>query len=220
MSKVDIFPSILNADWDHMAEELAKLETAGANGIHLDIMDGKFVPEKTFDLKHVKKFVGMSSLPFDAHLMIEEPQKHVDSYIECGVDSITFHYEVCRDQDAIDLARHIQVQGLKAGISINPDGKVGPIMDLIDYFDWVLFMSVVPGYGGQKFIPEVLDNVMQLKAHCNKHKLKRVIQIDGGINEKTAPLAIGAGINNIVAGTYIVKSDDYAARIKSLRKVD
>ncbi|MEW6042484.1 MAG: ribulose-phosphate 3-epimerase, partial [Elusimicrobiota bacterium] len=215
MSEIQIFPSILNADWDHMDKELEKLKEAGADGIHLDIMDGRFVPEKTFDLESIRKFVALSDLFFDAHLMIVEPQKFVDGYIDCGVDSITFHLETCDGNHAINLADYIKSKGLMAGIAINPDGEIQPIIEMIEHFDLILFMSVFPGYGGQKFISEVLGNVRILKKYCDHNKLKRVIQIDGGINDKTAPITIQAGVNNLVAGTYILKDKDYKARIES-----
>ncbi|MFH1759760.1 MAG: ribulose-phosphate 3-epimerase [bacterium] len=219
MKKIDIFPSILNADWTNMDRELSDLKKAGADGIHLDIMDGKFVPEKTFDLDSIERFVSYSDLPFDAHLMIEEPEKHVDDYMERCVTSITFHLEVCNGEYAVKLAKYIKSKGLKAGVAVNPDHPVEPVIDLIAYFDWVLFMSVFPGYGGQKFIPQVLEKVMILKEYCTEKNLNRVIQIDGGINDKTAALAVKAGINNLVAGTYILKSENYKERIDKLKQI-
>ena len=214
--KVDIYPSILNADHDNMQHEFDLLcKPGGADGIHLDVMDGKFVDPVTFDIPTIERYVKMCDLPFDAHLMIVEPEKHVDKYIEAGVDSVTFHLETAADPAA--LIDHLHERGVKAGVSINPDKPGDWMIEHAGHADLFLFMSVFPGYGGQKFIPEVLDGVRKFKRHCADNGLNPVIQIDGGLNHETSPLAVAAGVNNIVAGTYITKSDDYVATMGKLR---
>ena len=214
--KLFIYSSILNADHDNMAGEFDRVAAGGADGIHLDVMDGRFVEPVTFDIPTIERYTSMCQLPFDAHLMIVEPEKHVDDYIAAGVDSITFHLEAAGNSGR--LIDHLHQSGIKAGISINPDTSVEGVLSLADRLDLVLFMSVFPGYGGQKFIPEVLDNVRALKRHCLEHNLEIMIQIDGGINLETAPRAVAAGVNNLVAGTFIFRSPDYGATIRALRQ--
>jgi len=211
-----IHPSILNANHDNMQREFDKVVEGGADGIHLDVMDGRFVKPVTFDIPTIESYVEMCDLPFDAHLMIVEPEKYVDRYIAAGVDSITFHLEAASDAEA--LIDHLHDKGVKAGITINPDTPVEPVLELAHLVDLILFMSVFPGYGGQEFISEVLDKVRTLKRFCVENGLDPVIQIDGGINLETAPRAVAAGVNNLVAGTFIFHSADYGEAIRSLRE--
>jgi ribulose-phosphate 3-epimerase len=210
-----IYPSILNADHENMQSEFDRVKAGGADGIHLDIMDGKFVDPVTFDIPTIARYTAMCDLPFDAHLMIVEPEKHADEYIDAGAASVTFHLEVAENPER--LIDHLHQRGVKAGISINPDKTAEGVIRLADRVDLVLFMSVFPGYGGQKFIPEVLDNVRALKRHCVEHDLEIMIQIDGGINMETAPQAVAAGVNNLVAGTFVFRSPDYGATLRQLR---
>ncbi len=215
--KLFIYSSILNADHENIQSEFDRVAAGGADGIHLDVMDGRFVEPVTFDLPTIKRYTSMCELPFDAHLMIVEPDKQVDDYIAAGVDSITFHLEAAENSER--LIDHLHQSGVKAGISINPDTSVEGVLRLADRVELVLFMSVFPGYGGQQFIPEVLDNVRALKRHCLEHSLEIMIQIDGGINLETASRAVAAGVNNLVAGTFIFRSPDYGATIRALRAV-
>ena len=215
--KLFIYPSVLNADHDNMQSEFDRVAAGGADGIHLDIMDGKFVDPVTFDLPIIERYTAMCDLPFDAHLMIVEPEKHADDYIQAGADSVTFHLEAAQNPER--LIDHLHQRGVKAGISINPDTGVEGVISLADRVELVLFMSVFPGYGGQKFIPGVLDNVRALRRHCLKHDLEIMIQIDGGINLETAGRAVAAGVNNLVVGTFIFRSEDYGAAIREIREV-
>lgn len=211
-----IHPSILNADHENMRLEFDRITAAGADGIHLDIMDGKFVDPITFDIPTIARYVLMCSLPFDAHLMIVEPEKHVDKYILAGADLVNFHLEVTDNPEA--LIDHLHASGVKAGVTINPDTPVDGMLDVAHLVDLALFMSVFPGYGGQKFIPEVLNNVRAFKRYCVDNNLDPLIQIDGGINLETAPGAVAAGVNTIVAGTFIFKSADYGEAMRQLRE--
>ena len=215
--KLFIYPSILNADHENIQSEFDRVAAGGADGIHLDVMDGRFVEPVTFDLPTIERYTSMCELPFDAHLMIVEPEKQVDDYIAAGVDSITFHLEAAENSER--LIDYLHQSGVKAGISINPDTSVEGVLRLADRVELVLFMSVFPGYGGQQFIPEVLDNVRALKRHCLKHNLEIMIQIDGGINLKTASRAVAAGVNNLVVGTFIFRSQNYEATIRALLEV-
>ena len=212
-----IYPSILNADHENMQSEFDRVAAGGADGIHLDIMDGKFVDPVTFDLQTIERYTAMCELPFDAHLMIVEPEKHADDYIAAGAASVTFHLEASDNPER--LIDHLHARGIKAGISINPDTSVEGVIRLAERVDLVLFMSVFPVYGGQKFIPGVLENVRELKRHCVECNLEIMIQIDGGINLETAPRAVAAGVNNLVAGTFVFRSPDYGATISKLREV-
>jgi ribulose-phosphate 3-epimerase len=211
-----IYPSILNADHQNMQSEFDRVVEAGADGIHLDIMDGRFVKPVTFDIPTIKRYTAMCKLPFDAHLMIVEPEKHVDKYIDAGAGSVTFHLEVAQNPKA--LIDHLHGRGVKAGISINPDTPVEPLLPLAPLLELVLFMSVFPGYGGQTFISEVLDKVMLYKCHCLSEGLDPMIQIDGGINLETAPRAVARGVNNLVVGTFIFRSKDYGTTIREIRQ--
>ncbi len=215
---IRIHPSILNADHANMQREFDLVKAAGADGIHLDIMDGRFVEPVTFDLPTIRRYVGMTGLPFDAHLMIVEPERHVDGYVDAGAGLVNFHLETTDNPGAI--IDHLHGRGVMAGVTINPDTPVDGVLALAGRFELVLFMSVFPGYGGQKFIPDVLDKVRALRRHYDRKGLDApMVQIDGGINLETAPLAVAAGVNNLVAGTFIFRSPDYSATIRELRRV-
>ncbi|MBW7997201.1 MAG: ribulose-phosphate 3-epimerase [Candidatus Glassbacteria bacterium] len=213
---VRIHPSILNADHDNMRSEFELIEAAGVEGIHLDIMDGRFVPPVTFEIETIHRYTAICDLQFDAHLMIVQPEKYVDGYIDAGCSLVNFHLEVTAD--APRLIDYLHAKGIQAGVTINPNTPVDEMISVAHLVDLVLFMSVYPGYGGQRFIPDVLDKVRAFKRHCTEHELDPLIQIDGGINPVTAPLTAAAGVNTLVAGTFIFRSDDYAERIGDLRK--
>jgi ribulose-phosphate 3-epimerase len=198
----------MQSEFDRVAEHV--------EGIHLDVMDGRFVPPQTFDLDTIKRYTKMCDLPFDAHLMIVQPEKYVDGYIDAGVSLITFHLEVT--PDARGLIDYLHGRGIQAGVTINPNTPVDEMLSLAKRVDLVLFMSVYPGYGGQKFIPGVLDKVRLFKRHCADRGVSPLIQIDGGINEETAPKAAAAGVDTFVAGTFIFRSGDYVAQIEKLRE--
>ena len=211
-----IHPSILNADHKNMQAEFDRI-AAGVDSIHLDIMDGRFVKPVTFDIPTIARYVKMCPLEFDAHLMIVEPEKHVDEYIQAGASLVNFHLEVTSNPEA--LIDHLHERGVKAGLTINPNTPVEELIGLAHRIELALFMSVYPGYGGQQFIPEVLDKVRAFKRHCAGRGLDPLVQIDGGINLETAPRAVAAGVNTLVAGTFIFRSEDYAEAIASLREV-
>jgi ribulose-phosphate 3-epimerase len=211
-----IHPTILKADHEHMQREFDLVKAAGADWIHLDIMDGRFVEPVTFDLPTIRRYVALTDLPFDAHLMIVEPDRHVDEYVEAGADLVTFHLEVAADP--LRIIDHLHSRGVKAGITINPDTPVEGVLELAGRVDLVLFMSVFPGYGGQKFMVEVLEKVRALKRHCLRHGFQPMIQIDGGVNDETAPLAVAAGVTSLVVGTFIFRHHDYAQIIRELRE--
>jgi len=213
---VRIHPSILNADHEHMQSEFDRVADF-VEGIHLDIMDGRFVPPKTFDLETIRRYTAMCELPFDAHLMIVQPEKYVDGYIAAGASLVNFHLEVAPDAPA--LIDYLHSRGVQAGVTINPNTPVDEMISVAHRVELVLFMSVFPGYGGQKFIPGVLDKVRAFKRHCVDNGLSPLIQIDGGINPETAPLAAAAGADTLVAGTFIFRSDNYAKQIDTLRSV-
>jgi len=214
--KIRIHPSILNANHEDMQAEFDRISAGGVEGVHLDIMDGRFVRPVTFDIPTIERYVKMSPLEFDAHLMIVQPEKHVDEYVRAGASLVNFHLEVTSDPAA--LIDYLHGRGVKAGVTINPNTPVQEMIGLAHRVELVLFMSVYPGYGGQKFIPEVLDKVRAFKRLCVSRGLDPLIQIDGGINLETAPLAVAAGVNTLVAGTFIFRSGDYAAAIGAMRK--
>jgi ribulose-phosphate 3-epimerase len=212
---IRIHPSILNADHPQMQSEFDRVQAAGVEGIHLDIMDGRFVRPVTFEIETIHRYTAMCGLPFDAHLMIVQPERHVDSYIDAGCSLVNFHIEASPDPAA--LIDYLHGRGVQAGVTINPNTPVDGMLEVADKVELVLFMSVYPGYGGQQFIPEVLDKVRKFRRHCDSHGLSPLIQIDGGINIETAPLAAAAGVDTMVAGTFIFGSEDYAERIDALR---
>ena len=215
MKKVKIAPSILSADFSKMGEEVRSLQESGADLVHCDVMDGVFVPNITFGIKMVEDLRKVTSLPLDCHLMIVKPEKYVDKFAAAGADIITVHYEACKDNLA-SVLKQIKAAGVKCGAVINPDTPVCAIADCIPLCDMVLVMSVFPGFGGQKFIPSVLDKVREIRAIADGLGLDIDIQIDGGINVETAVLAREAGANILVAGNAVFKAENRAEMIKKL----
>ena len=216
MKKVQIAPSILSADFSKMGEEVCSLEKSGADLVHCDVMDGVFVPNITFGIKMVEDLRKVTSLPLDCHLMIVNPEKYVEKFAAAGADIITVHYEACKENLA-SVLKQIKVAGVKCGAVINPDTPVCAIEKVIPLCDMVLVMSVFPGFGGQKFIPSVLDKVREIRAIANGLGLPLDIQIDGGINEETAVLAREAGANILVAGNAVFKAENRADMIAKLK---
>ena len=216
MKKVKIAPSILSADFSKMGEEVRSLEASGADLVHCDVMDGVFVPNITFGIKMVEDLRKVTSLPLDCHLMIVNPEKYVDKFAAAGADIITVHYEACKDKLA-DVLQQIKNAGVKCGAVINPDTPVSAIADVIPLCDMVLVMSVFPGFGGQKFIPSVLDKVREIRAIADGLGQELDIQIDGGINAETALLAREAGANILVAGNAVFKAENRAEMIAKLK---
>ena len=206
MKKIQISPSILSADFGQLGNEIKRLEQAGADMIHVDVMDGHFVPNLTIGPPVIKALKKNSSVPFDVHLMISPVHKYIEAYANAGADIITIHPEATDDlQKSIDKIKEFKV---KVGVSLNPETKVDVIKKNLSQIDLVLIMSVNPGFGGQKFMPEVLNKIKELVKIREKEKLIFDIEIDGGINFDNSKLAIEAGANILVSGTTIFKSND------------
>ncbi len=216
MKNVKIAPSILSANFAKMGEEVKSLEQNGADIVHYDVMDGVFVNNITFGLKMLQDIRPLTKLPIDAHLMIVHPEKYVERFAKAGADIITVHYEACQDnlKEVLEL---IKSTGVKCGAVINPDTPVEKIADVIPMCDMVLIMSVFPGFGGQKFIPEALDKLREVKAIVNACGKEIDIEIDGGVTLENVEEIKAAGANVIVAGSTVFKAQDRAACIAALK---
>ncbi|MDA9653403.1 ribulose-phosphate 3-epimerase, partial [Candidatus Pelagibacter sp.] len=206
MKKIQISPSILSADFSQLGLEIKRLEDGGADLIHVDVMDGHFVPNLTIGPPVIKALKKNCSIKFDVHLMISPVHKYIDAYSDAGADIITIHPEATDDLNA--SISKIKELKKKVGVSLNPDTKVDVITEYLNQIDLVLIMSVHPGFGGQKFMPEVLDKIKELKQIQKKKNLNFDIEIDGGINFENSKIAIEAGANILVSGTTIFKSNN------------
>ena len=206
MKKIQISPSILSADFSQLGNEIKRLEEGGADLIHVDVMDGHFVPNLTIGPPVIKKLKKNCSIKFDVHLMISPVHKYIEAYSDAGADIITIHPEATDDLSA--SISKIKSLKKKVGVSLNPETKVSVIKDYLSEIDLVLIMSVNPGFGGQKFMPEVLDKIRELKSIQKDKKIDFDIEIDGGINFENSKTAIEAGANILVSGTTIFKSNN------------
>ena len=206
MKKIKISPSILSADFSQLGNEIKRLEEGGADMIHIDVMDGHFVPNLTMGPPIIKALRQYAKLPFDVHLMISPVHKYIKDYADAGADIITIHPEAT--EDLKNSIQHIRSLNKKAGVSLNPETKIDLITDFLNEIDLVLIMSVNPGFGGQKFMPEVLYKIKELKKIKKQKNLKFDIEIDGGINFDNNKLAIEAGANILVSGTTIFKNNN------------
>ncbi len=206
MKKIQVSPSILSADFSQLGNEIKRLEEAGADLIHVDVMDGHFVPNLTIGPPVIKTLKKNCSIKFDVHLMISPVHKYIEAYSDAGADIITIHPEATDDLSA--SINKIKELKKKAGVSLNPETKISVIKDYLDQIDLVLIMSVNPGFGGQKFMPEVLDKIKELKDIQKNQNLDFDIEIDGGINFENSKDAIAAGANILVSGTTIFKSNN------------
>ena len=208
-----IAPSLLSSDFSKLGEEVKALEQAGADWIHWDIMDSHFVPNLTFGPPVLKALRPLSSLVFDAHLMVEKPENLFLPFAKAGADSITFHLESC--QDPLDLIKKIKSLNLKAGLSLKPDTSIDKVFPFLENLDLVLIMTVEPGKGGQSFLTKQAEKVKVLKAKIDSLNYSPLIEVDGGITPETAKQVSQADV--LVSGNYIFKSGDYANSIRKLR---
>lgn len=213
---IKIAPSVLSADFAKMGEEIKSVEKAGADIIHLDVMDGVFVPNITFGIKMVADVRKTTSLSLDCHLMIVHPEKYVKDFAKAGADYITVHYEAC-GENLKDTLLQIRENNVKCGLVINPDTSVEKVENLIPLCDMVLVMSVFPGFGGQKFIADVLDKCRAIRKIIDENNLDCLLEIDGGINADTAKSAREAGCDVLVAGSAVFGASDRVAAISSVR---
>ena len=206
MKNIQISPSILSADFSQLGKEIKRLEEGGADMIHVDVMDGHFVPNLTIGPPVIKALRKHCSLKFDVHLMISPVHKYIEDYAAAGADIITVHPEATHNlEDSINKIKDLKK---KVGVSLNPETSIDLIKNLLDKIDLVLIMSVNPGFGGQKFMPEVLEKIKELKKIREIEKLNFDIEIDGGINFDNCKIAIEAGANILVSGTTVFKSND------------
>ena len=206
MKKIKISPSILSADFSQLGNEIKRLEEGGADMIHVDVMDGHFVPNLTMGPPIIKALRQCTTLPFDVHLMISPVHKYIKDYADAGADIITIHPEAT--ENLKNSIQYIKSLNKKVGVSLNPETKIDLIANLLNEIDLVLIMSVNPGFGGQKFIPEVLDKIKELKKIQSEKNITFDIEIDGGINFDNCKIAIEAGANILVSGTTVFKSNN------------
>ncbi|MCL2182439.1 MAG: ribulose-phosphate 3-epimerase [Chitinispirillia bacterium] len=218
MKKILVSPSILSADFRALEREVKAAEDAGADLIHCDVMDGHFVPNLTFGplvVEAVKKCV---SIPLDVHLMISDPAKYAPAFCGAGADILVFHAEAAGGIGEVrELLDGIRAAGVRPGVAVNPDKPVSLFMDALDRADQVLIMSVYAGFGGQKFMPEVMEKVRAVRKAALERGLDIDIEVDGGVNAETAAVCAAAGANVLVAGNYVFNSGDYAGRIGAVR---
>ena len=206
MKKIQISPSILSADFSQLGNEIKRLEEGGADMIHVDVMDGHFVPNLTIGPPIIKSLRKHTKLFFDVHLMISPVHKYIKNYADAGADIITIHPEATENLE--NSINHIKKLNKKVGVSLNPDTKISIISELLEKIDLVLIMSVFPGFGGQKFMPEVVEKIKNLKKIQKEKKLSFDIEVDGGINFSNSKIVIEAGANILVSGTTIFKENN------------
>ena len=206
---VKVATSILSADFARLADELKKIDNSDM--VHVDVMDGRFVPNITIGQPVVKSLKKATSMPLDVHLMIEQPEAHVDEFIKAGADIITVHVETTKHLHR--LIERIKAQNVKAAVALNPHTPLCSIENILDYLDMVLIMTVNPGFPGQKFIPEMVDKIKKLKSYGKKLE----IQVDGGITDETAPICIRAGADILVSGNYVFSAQNPKEAIDKLR---
>jgi len=215
MEKAKIAPSLLSCDFGRLAEEISSLEAAGADILHLDVMDGHYVPNLSFGFPLISKIRQLSKLPLDVHLMVTNPEFHVQELLSLGVQYISFHQETC--YHAHRLIKLIQAHGIQAGLALNPATPVNTLQSIIPELDYVLVMSVNPGYSAQKFIPAATAKIGELAALRQAHNLSLAIEVDGGVSNANAGELIQAGADILVSASYIFSQSDYHKAITALR---
>lgn len=213
MSNVIISPSILSADFTELGRDVKAIEDGGADWIHVDVMDGHFVPNISIGVPVVKSLGKVARIPLDVHLMIENPEKYIEPFAKAGAHIITFHYEATQDKTD-EVIKLIRSFGCKVGISIKPKTNQEVLFPYLDKIDMVLVMTVEPGFGGQEFMGYCAQKIPYIRAKASE---RLIVQVDGGINEQTAKVCKGLGANSLVAGSYIYGSDNIKASIESLR---
>lgn len=213
---IQVAPSLLSADFAHLGQSVKDVCAAGADLIHVDVMDGHFVPNITFGPMVVKAIKPYASVPLDVHLMMTNPQDFLCDFIDAGADQITLHAEV--EQDIVPMLQYIRSRGVKTGLSLRPRTPASILENYLPYLDLVLVMMVEPGFGGQEFLITQLPKIALI--HGMIDPSKTVIQVDGGINDKSAPLCIENGASTLIAGSYIFGSSNWAEAIESLRRIN
>ena len=213
MKRAIISPSILGATALNVDKEIKKFKDAGIKWIHFDVMDGKFVKNVSFETPFLKEVCNKVDLIKDVHIMINEPFNRIEEYASCGADYLTFHYEACKDDFEVkEVIKRIHALNMKAGISIRPNTSIETIFSFLKDLDLVLIMSVEPGYGGQRFIDYSIEKIAFLRNEIDKNQYSTLISVDGGINDRTAPLCFNAGVDVLVVGQYLFNHDDFLER--------